>query len=256
VKHPESADAIDDRSQSFAGEAPDQLLAAGLADLGVELSRAGRETALRYLVDVLEANRRLNLTRIVDPQSAVRLHLLDSLSASPELRSAPSGDVVDIGSGAGFPGVPLAIESRRDFTLLDSVGKKAAAVEEILRRPGRPIPARAVAGRAEDLARTATAGFAAVVARAVAPLPSLVELASPLLMAGGLLVALKGQPSDEEVLSGIRVAGIVGMEMRSSRQLTLPGSGERRTIVVFEKTGPPRINLPRRTGLAQHQPLA
>ena len=242
---------------SARGLEPFQLqLEQGLGELGVSLSHDDCCAVLDYLEAVLRANERLNLTRITAVDAAVRLHLLDSLSAMPELEAAPAGNVLDIGSGGGFPGVPLAIASRRRFVLLDSVAKKTVAVQSILDALDRDISASALWGRAEDVARESPGRFAAVVARAVTALPSLVELASPLLASGGRLIALKGRPSDAEVLSGVRVAGIVGMRSVGSRQLVLPGSDELRSIVVYEKVGQGRVALPRRSGLAQHQPLA
>jgi 16S rRNA (guanine527-N7)-methyltransferase len=110
--------------------------------------------------------------------------------------------------------------------------------------------------RAEDLARGAGETFAAVVARAVAPLPSLVELASPLLIDDGLLIALKGRPETVEIASGVDAARTVGMKEVSRRTLTLPDGGEARTIFVYRKIERSRLNLPRRTGLAQNSPLA
>jgi len=249
VKHAEESDSTEDMQRLR------ETLAAGILELGLEIAASDQDTMLSYLLAVLLVNRHLNLTRIVDPVMAVRLHLLDSLAAAPELRCAPPGDVIDIGSGAGFPGVPLAIESGRDFTLLDSVGKKTRAVQSILDGSSGRIPAAAVSGRAEEIARRSPARYSVAVARAVAPLQALVELACPLLKQSGRLIALKAQPCDEELQSGVRASQILGMRMLSSRKLVLPGSEERRTILVFEKVGASTVDLPRRTGLAQHQPL-
>lgn len=232
-----------------------RALSVGVRELECEIATSDQETMLSYLLAVLQANRHLNLTRIVDPLEAVRLHLLDSLAAAPELAQAPSGDGIDIGSGAGFPGVPLAIESGRHFTLLDSVGKKTRAVQGVLDEFGDEIPARAVSARAEELARSFPACYSVAVARAVAPLQALVELASPLLKQNGRLIALKAQLSEQELQSGVHASSILGMTMVGSRVLVLPGSEESRTILVFDKVGAPKVDLPRRTGLAQHQPL-
>jgi len=250
VKHARELDVIE------CTQTLKSALASGVRELGLRATAADQGVMLSYLLAILRVNRQLNLTRIVDPLEAVRLHLLDSLAATPELKQAPSGKCIDIGSGAGFPGVPLAIESGRDFTLLDSVGKKARVVQGVLDGLNGQVPATAVSARAEEIARTSPAYYSVAVARAVAPLQALLELASPLLERNGRLIALKGQPSDEEMQSGVHASKIVGMTMVSSRELVLPGSGERRTILVFEKVREPKVDLPRRTGLAQHRPLA
>jgi len=233
------------------------IFASELDELGIGVTAMQQEWMLQYLMALLDMNTRINLTRITDPESAVRLHLVDSLAALPELSTAPAGDVLDIGSGGGFPGVPLAAVSGREFVLLDSVAKKVTAVASVL--DALPSPGSAIAvspERAEDVARSDPRRFAAVVARAVAPLPSLVELAAPVLMDGGVLIALKGSPEPEEYASGLAAAKLVGMTEQTRRELTLPRGGEVRTIVMYSRTGPSSVTLPRRTGLAQNSPLA
>jgi 16S rRNA (guanine527-N7)-methyltransferase len=234
----------------------DRLLAMCEA-AAIDLEPQGAATLVRYLLGVLELNRQLNLTRITDPLEATRLHLLDSLSALPEVCAAAAGTGLDLGSGAGFPGVPLSVASGREFMLLDSANKKAAAVASLLATSAMGELQIDVCGRrAEEYANEHPGGFALVVARAVAPLPSLVELAAPLLRVGGVLVALKGCPESSERESGAAAAAIVGLTETSARALTLPGGDERRTIITYTRTGASRVKLPRRTGLAQHRPLA
>lgn len=235
----------------------DQQLEEQLRALGIELSAQERAAEIEYLLALLEVNERINLTRITEPSTALRLHVVDSLAALPELRTAPNGAVVDMGSGGGFPGVPLAIATGRPFTLLDSVAKKGAAVGDVLRGLSCWLPtAHIVSQRAEELALLHRGEFAAVVVRAMASLPSLVELASPLLGKGGLLIALKGRPNSAERESGSEVAALVGMSECGWRELGLPGGGELRTIATYAKDGISRVSVPRRTGLAQNTPLA
>jgi 16S rRNA (guanine527-N7)-methyltransferase len=230
-------------------------LSTGLAVLGVSVTKARRLKCIKYLSGVLHANNALNLTRISDPGNAVRLHLLDSLAALPEVEAAPAGRMLDIGTGGGFPGVPLAIASGRGAVLLDSVAKKATAVEGLLRAVGLP-DIEIVSQRAEVYAREASGEFAVVLARAVAPLPSLLELGAPFLRESGRLVLLKGRPADEEIESGDRVARIVGVRRCGTRAFNIPDSGERRTVLTYERIGCSSVALPRRDGLAQRRPLA
>jgi len=225
------------------------------ADIDVVLHQDHAEALLNYLDLLIETNRLLNLTRITERQSAIRLHLVDSLSAIPEILQAPEGSLCDIGTGGGIPGVPIAVVARRTASVLDSVGKKARAVQAMLDALGLNTVATAYSHRAEQHARENRSAYSVVTARAVAPLPSLVELAAPLLSENGLLVALKGLPSDEEVGSGDVVGAQVGMKRVSMRALHLPEGGEERTIITYRRVGKSRIALPRREGLAQHAPL-
>lgn len=226
------------------------------SQLGVALGEEQAATILRYLEAILAANQITNLTRISEMNQAVRLHAVDSLAASKELGSAPHGTLLDLGSGGGFPGVPLAVGTGRPAVLLDSVGKKMAAVQTVLESLSLDVAMKTARARAEEHAAISRSTYVAVVARAVAPLPSLVELAAPLLAPSGLFIALKGTPADEEFGAGREVAAIVGLQEVSVRAFVLPDGGESRTIVCYRRRGDPKIRLPRRVGLAQHQPLA
>ena len=214
------------------------------------------ELSIRYLDAIIEKNLVVNLTRISNPDEALRLHLMDSLLALPEISIAPAGVLLDLGTGGGFPGVPLCVASGRHGLLLDSIGKKVSAVNDALFAIGESDRIRAVAMRAETLAQSSCESFPVVTARAVSSLASLLELASPLLKVGGLLVALKGGPTTDEVAKARAVAKMVGMRQKSVRACTLPGGEERRTLIAYEKIGPGTVRLPRRVGMAQKSPLA
>jgi 16S rRNA (guanine527-N7)-methyltransferase len=228
-----------------------------LALLGLDVRESDQDRALSFLLAILKANEQINLTRITVVDEAIRLHLVDSLAALPELGLSPDGPVLDLGSGGGFPGVPLAIASARRVVLLDSVTKKGTAVAGVLAGlRDEEFRVAVESGRAEEFALNHAGEFAAVLARAVAPLPALVELASPLLMTGGTLIALKGCPDPAERASGAAAARVVGMRETNWRQFELPNGGETRVIVMYTRIGEPKIRLPRRIGLAQHSPLA
>lgn len=235
-------------------EQSSELLARWCEPIGVSLTQDQSDLILDHLDWLLEANLALNLTSISDPTDALRLHVVDSLTAVPEVESALSGSLLDIGTGGGFPGVPLAVATERSAVFVDSVKKKAEALSLFL---GRRLPgASAVAERVEDYAVTEAGRFAVVVARAVAPLNSLTELAAPLLAVGGSLVCLKGRPDDDEIARGKECALLVGLEQVDERTLLLPGGGEVRTIIHYRRVGEPSIQLPRRIGRAQKRPLA
>ena len=224
-------------------------------ETGIDVSREVLATMLQYLDAVLVANETTNLTRITDRSQAVRLHLADSLCAIPEVLSAPAGRICDIGTGGGFPGVPIALAAGRECMLLDSVRKKAEIVAGILRELRLDQLIGVSSDRAEQHARNRREQYAVVTARAVAPLASLVELAAPLMFEGGELVALKGSPDPAELDAGLAAARVAGLTLRSNRDFILPGGDEQRCIIVFRKVKGSKVTLPRREGLAQHSPL-
>ncbi len=226
-----------------------------LGSLSDKVSDSAVELMLSHLDWLLEKNKVLNLTALREREPAFRLHVLDSLLALPEVIGAPEGTLVDIGTGGGFPGVPLVLASGRTGVLVDSVAKKAAAVQEWVSDSSLGDFVEVVAMRSEDLAKQRGSLATVVVARAVAPLPTLVELASPLLTSGGRLVALKAAISPDELRSGLRAAERCGMVHRGTRSVSVPQSGEARTILVFERSGAAKVRLPRRNGMAQKHPL-
>lgn len=205
----------------------------------------------KYLQEVLNINSLINLTRITDPEEANILHIQDSLAALPEINAAPAGLYGDLGSGGGFPGVPLGIYSERDTVLFDSIQKKMSAVDSILQSLN--ISTISVyPGRIEEYCGPL---FSVVTARALSSLPSLLELASPLLTIGGHLVALKSHVEDNEKNQALTIQDLVGMNLKNERSFTIGDDIYQRQILVFEKTHEPTISLPRRVGKAQKSPL-
>ncbi len=225
-------------------------------ELNLQVEDDARERVLLHVDWVLEQNKTLNLTAIKDPAEAVRLHALDSLTILPELADSPDGPLLDMGTGAGFPGIPAMIVTGRPVTLVDSVGKKVKAISDFTTSSGWGALVEVSSDRLEDLGRVRRSQFSVVTARALAPLPSLVELAAPFLSEGGRLICMKGTPDTQELTSGDKVGGIVGMRRLSTRSLVLPEGHEARTIVTYVREGRSKIGLPRRVGLAQKKPLA
>lgn len=215
-------------------------------------------TMAAHLQFVLDANAIAQLTAIKTYEQGLVQHVLDSCLAYLEVSAAPEGPIVDLGSGGGFPGLPLSVLTGRPVLLVDSVGKKARLVQQFIdQTPSLRQRAMAYAGRAEALAKTEARDQAGVVvARALAPLSALVELAAPLLKPGGWLVALKGEPSNDEFARGDATARIIGMERLGVREYTLGDTGARRCVVIYRRIGVLKRQLPRKEGLAQHQPLA
>jgi 16S rRNA (guanine527-N7)-methyltransferase len=236
-----------------ATEAPKaQAVEAALNGAGIRVLPQAVDLLVRHARAVFEANASFNLTRITTAEEFIRLHIVDSLLPWTLLPFA--APAVDIGSGAGFPGVPTSIVHGGQLRLCESVGKKARFLESCVGDLG--LECDVFCGRAEELALLEPQAADLVVARAVSSIASLVELAAPLLATGGRLIALKGDPNPEELAAGERAAAVCGMQRSTVLPYTLPEGGERRTLVVYERVGRPAVRLPRRAGLAQHSPLS
>lgn len=219
------------------------------------LSQHQQELIRKHLELVIEANKTINLTRIDSLQDGMMLHVEDSLSGLEELNNAPEGLYGDLGSGAGYPGIPLAIATGRQSVLVDARKKKMQAVEKIIDELGLSGQISAYAGRAELLARTQSKRYAALTARALSQTAVLLELASPLLQPDGVLICYKSQVSDNELADAKKVQPLVGMKFEKDRSFMLGGEYQRR-IMVFRKIGEPQIRLPRLEGEAQKKPLS
>jgi 16S rRNA (guanine527-N7)-methyltransferase len=189
--------------------------------LGIDLTDA-QATRLTAHLDLLdEWGARMNLTAIRDRPSQVTKHLLDSLSVRPFLRGER---IADIGSGAGFPGIPLAIlEPGRRFTLIESTGKKCRFLEHVRDALGL-ANVEVVQARAEAF-KTAER-FDTVLARAVGPVAELVKLAGPLVAGGGRLLAMKGRYPDDEL-----AAKLNGWKVATVHRLVVPGLADERHLV-------------------------
>ena len=199
-----------------------ERLVQGTAALGVTLSEPDAALLLRLLAELERWNRTYNLTAIRDRDAMLTHHLLDSLSIHPDLQGTT---VADVGTGAGFPGLPLAVlNPQRRFTLIDSNGKKIRFVQHAARELGL-TNVEGLHGRVEDIEGRV---FDTVVARAFAALPELVENVAPLCGAHTRVLAMKGKwPRDEidRLTPPWRLQG--------SRELTIPGMNESRCVVVL-----------------------
>lgn len=212
------------------------------------------ERLKHHLSLVIEENRQTNITRIDTWEQGWLLHVEDSLAGVPELEAAPGGPLADLGSGAGFPGIPLAIMSGRDTTLVESVGKKAAILERCAEKLGMSNQVHVYPGRAESLARERRNAFSVITARALSSLPSLMELASPLLALGGHLICYKAGNIEEELQTALPLQEKLGMVFEKKRSFMLSDGQTSRTIVVFKKAHDAQVKLPRREGQAQRKP--
>jgi 16S rRNA (guanine527-N7)-methyltransferase len=213
--------------------------------------------AFERLLDALAAEADPHTT-VADPVDA---HLADSLSglSVPELGRARR--IADVGSGAGFPGLALAVALPEvKIDLIESAGRKTAVAAR-LAQAAKLTNARALTARAEEWAKLppqlggGREAYDAVTARAVAPLAVLVEYAAPLLRPGGVLVAWKGARDDAEEAGGARAAERLGLEPRRVERVVPFERAENRHLHVFEKVGATPEGFPRRPGMARKRPL-
>lgn len=214
-----------------------------------------REMMVKHLNLVVEANKVTNLTRIDTVEEGLILHIEDSLIGLGEMEDAPSGRYADLGTGGGFPGITLAIATGRETVLIDSIAKKAHVLDDIVRTLGIDEKVTTYAGRIEELALERPGAFSVVTARALAALPSLIELASPLLADEGILICYKSMQYQEELDHAQSIEDKVGMKIVSVRETAL-SNGTPRSIIVFKKVHDALVKLPRRPGMAQKRPYA
>ena len=163
--------------------------------------------------------------------------------------------MADMGSGGGFPGIPLAIATGRQTTLIESIGKKSRILESIVGELGLSGQVRVFSGRVEEMPKDDRGAFAVVTARALAKLGALMELATPLLRHGGRLICYKAHIDEEEAEKAKELQAALGMRLVGTREFVLSDDETFRSIVVFEKVSEPRIRLPRNVGMAQRKPL-
>ncbi|MBQ6829574.1 MAG: 16S rRNA (guanine(527)-N(7))-methyltransferase RsmG [Clostridia bacterium] len=226
-----------------------ELLREQVASFGVTLTDEMCEKFDRYAELLVEWNEKMNLTAITDPVGIAVKHFADSLSAVPLLPEKQGIAVIDVGTGAGFPGIPLAIV-RPDMrlTLLDSLNKRLTFLSEVCCELG--ITATTVHARAEEGARGALRErFDVATARAVAALPVLSEYCLPYVKVGGRFVAMKGPESEAECAQAKRAIGLLGggKPVCHALQLTADGETLDRRLFVIEKQKSTPAAYPRPT---------
>lgn len=231
----------------------EEILREGLAALGIDAPPGAPALLREYGERMLARNEAVNLTAIREPEDVARLHLLDSAAL---LRTADfSGkSVIDVGSGAGFPGVPLKI-LRPDIqlTTLDGIRKKVDFVRGACGEMG--VEAECLWGRAEELPAVMRESFDIAVSRAVAELCVLAELCLPLVKPGGLFLAMKGPDCDGEAAGAAFAVKALGGELRGIERYTVPGTDAVHAVVVVEKKKPSPPQYPRRYAQIKKSPL-
>jgi 16S rRNA (guanine527-N7)-methyltransferase len=224
----------------------------------LELPAAFADDVERFVALLLAANRTLNLTRVTEPTAVARLHLLDAIAALPLIDELPDDGraALDLGSGGGVPGIPLALaRPDRRWVLVDSVRKKADALRAFVASLGI-ANVEVIAERAEVVGRNRVhrEAYGAVTARACAALPVLVEYALPLLAAGGTLIAWKGAVADDELLAGRSAAAACGGGAPSLHPSGFAELGDHRFVLIAKESSTPE-RYPRRPGEPARRPL-
>ncbi|MEW6224268.1 MAG: 16S rRNA (guanine(527)-N(7))-methyltransferase RsmG [Chloroflexota bacterium] len=232
-------------------------LDAGLRALDLGLEPAAREAIDTHARFLLAWTAAINLTAIRDPAEVARLHIVDSLSAVPLLRGLGVRGLLDLGSGGGYPGLPLAAALPADRALLvDSVAKKVRFLDTVIRATGLASRVHAEPARAEALARDPSdrEAWPAVTARAVAGLGELVEVALPLVAPGGVLVAWKRAPLDDELAAAAGALAALRAGAVTVRESGVPGL-EAHRLVVVARGGPIDPRYPRDPAERRRHPL-
>ena len=226
-------------------------LAAGLPQLGLTLTQKQMDTLCAFGEAVIRQNEVMNLTAITDPAQVAKLHLLDSLTVltAADLRGK---QVIDVGCGAGFPGVPLAIACpEAQVTLLDSLGKRMKWLEEILPQLG--VRAQCVTARAEEAAAEGRERYDYAVSRAVARLNILLELTAPYVRVGGAVLAMKGSAAREELAECTSAVKRLGLQLESVKEFSIDGASH--AVIVLRKIAPTPKQYPRRYAKIKQSPL-
>ena len=224
------------------------LLKMGVSSLGIDLADECIELIDAFSDMVAEQNKSFNLTALTTPDAFTEKHIVDSLAALPFIPHGSS--VCDVGAGAGFPSVPIAI-ARPDTTVtaLDSTAKKIFFIERAAKQLGISN-LRTLTARAEECTHERET-FDVVTARAVAPLAILSELALPLVKKGGVFIAYK--TNSEEMISE-KSLSLLGAKLKERWEYSLP-LGDGRVLLVFEKVALTDADLPRKYGLIKKHPL-
>lgn len=230
-----------------------QALLTGLEALPVELTDSQVDTLCRFGQALIEKNQVMNLTAITEPQAVARLHFLDCISLLG-IQDFRGKSVIDVGCGAGFPGVPLKIaEPTIQLTLLDSLKKRVDWLAQVL--PALDVDACCAAARAEEYVTAHREQFDLAVSRAVARLNLLAELCLPYVTVGGAFLAMKSVDCDEELSQAARGIGLLGGKVEQIVDYPIPGTGTVHRAVVIRKVKKTPPQYPRRFSKIKQSPL-
>jgi 16S rRNA (guanine527-N7)-methyltransferase len=228
-----------------------ETLMSGLPELGLELTEEAARTLCDFGAAVVKQNEVMNLTAITQPDQVAKLHLLDSLSVAKTV-DLKGKRIIDVGCGAGFPGVPVQIACPdAKVTLLDSLGKRMAWLEQILPQLG--VDAECVTARAEEYAAKHRESYDYATSRAVARLNILLELTAPFVKVGGAVLAMKGAAAREELAEAKNAISRLGLKLETVADYPIDGTAH--TVLVLRKIKPTPPQYPRRFAKLKQSPL-
>ncbi len=242
----------------------EEIMSEGLTALGISLQKDKVELYFRYLEILLEWNKKFNLTAIVKPEEIIEKHFLDSIAPLPYIMKIKHDTLIDVGTGAGFPGVPLKIafsgtEDSVDtnIVLLDSLKKRIQFLEHLITEL-KLVKIQPVHGRAEDYGKQQEyrEKFDIAVSRAVSGLAVLSEYCLPFVKVGGIFIVYKGPNVNDELMEGEKAVRILGGTIAEIREFTLPGLEQSRNLIIILKTGPTPDKFPRKAGVPEKRPLS
>ena len=226
-------------------------LEAGLPELGLTLTEQQKQTLCDFGEAVVRQNQVMNLTAITEADQVAKLHLLDSLTVLTAAELA-GRKLIDVGCGAGFPGVPLAIACpEAKITLLDSLGKRVHWLEEIL--PTLGVEAECVTARAEEFVTDRRESYDFATSRAVARLNILLELTAPYVKVGGMVVAMKGAAAKEELAECTGAIRKLGLKLEDVKEFSMDGASH--SLILLKKIAPTPKQYPRRYAKIKQNPL-
>lgn len=232
----------------------EDLLREGFAELGLPLDGRALERFRTYYAYLEEVNQVMNLTAISGEEDVARLHFLDC-AALLALKEFQGRRVIDVGSGAGFPGLPLLIaRPELELTLLDSLDKRVKFLRQLCEKLGFE-GVDCLHARAEEAPRELRESFDLAVSRAVARLDMLLELCLPFVRPGGLFIAMKGPEPEEELRQAGRAAALLGGKLLRTAKYTVPGTDITHSAVLVRKLSPTPPKYPRRWGQIKNKPL-
>ena len=223
----------------------------GLPELNLSLSDETQGTLCDFGRAVVEQNKVMNLTAITEPDQVAKLHLLDSLTVLT-VQDLTGKKVIDVGCGAGFPGVPLKIACpQMELTLLDSLGKRMTWLHTVL--PTLGVQAECVTARAEEAVADRREQYDFATSRAVARLPILLELTAPYVKVGGAVLAMKGTAARQELEESKKAIKTLGLDLESVTEFPIDGTAH--TVIVLRKVAPTPKQYPRRYAKIKQAPL-
>ncbi len=229
----------------------EKALQTGLQELGLDLCPQTQSRLCDFGRAVIAQNEVMNLTAITQPDQVALLHLADSLSV---LKAQPleGKTLIDVGCGAGFPGVPLKIACpEMKLTLLDSLGKRMNWLEQVL--PTLGVDAKCVTARAEEAVSACREQYDFATSRAVARLPILLELTAPYVKVGGAVLAMKGMAARQELEESANAIRRLGLKLEKVH--TFPIDGTAHSVIVLRKVSPTPAQYPRRYAKIKQIPL-